>query len=204
MSPPGIRPVENRTIHGMITSGGPGRAQRRPVIVGKGVAKPAWLATGPVPFLPQSPGCDRAPAGSPEALGYVTPVTRSLPVLTRAARPRGSVPFRAGGQRYSGRAMGLGRPGLTACSAAAGAGDPGAAPSGVPPWDRPARPRCPSDPATALAFPDHESGPHPTKPGEPRDDGQLPRNIQLDKTPLSPRPARAAPCPVQVKASISA
>src|SRR5271166_4397075 len=49
----------------MITTGGPDRAQRRPVIVGKGVAKSAWLATGPAPFLPQSPGCDRVPADSP-------------------------------------------------------------------------------------------------------------------------------------------
>ena len=29
-----------RSIHGMITSGGPDRAQGRPVTVGKGVAKP--------------------------------------------------------------------------------------------------------------------------------------------------------------------
>ena len=61
----------------MITSGGPGRAAP-PVIAGKGVANPACPVTGPAPFL-RSPGCDHAPADSPEALGYVAPVTRCLP-----------------------------------------------------------------------------------------------------------------------------
>ena len=52
---------ENRTILDMITSGGPARAGTGPVIAVKGVAKPVCPATGPAPFLPQSPGCDRAP-----------------------------------------------------------------------------------------------------------------------------------------------
>jgi hypothetical protein len=51
---------------------------RTPLIVGKAVAKPARLATGTAPFLPQSQECDRAPAHSPEALGYVAPLMRSL------------------------------------------------------------------------------------------------------------------------------
>ena len=33
----------------------------------------------------RSPGCDRAPADSPEALGYLAPVTRSLPAPLVAA-----------------------------------------------------------------------------------------------------------------------
>ena len=42
----------------------PGPGGRRPVIAGKGVAKPACPATGPGPFLSQS-GCDRAPRRYP-------------------------------------------------------------------------------------------------------------------------------------------
>ena len=45
---------------------------------------------------------------------------RHVRALPRAARPRGSVPFRTGGRRHPGRAMGLGRPGLMACSPTAG------------------------------------------------------------------------------------
>ena len=41
---------------------------------------------------------------------------RHVRALPRAERPRGSVPFRTGGRRHPGRAMGLGRPGLMACS----------------------------------------------------------------------------------------
>jgi ArsR family transcriptional regulator, arsenate/arsenite/antimonite-responsive transcriptional repressor len=50
------------------------------------------------------------------------------------ALPRASVPFRTGGRRHSGRAMGLGRPGLMACSSAAETGGIGAALSRVPTW----------------------------------------------------------------------
>ena len=47
---------------------------------------------------------------------------------------RGSVPFRTGGRRHPGRAMGLGRPGLMACSSSAGTGGTGAGLSGMPTW----------------------------------------------------------------------
>src|SRR6266568_6767884 len=63
----------------MITSGGPDRGQRRPVTVGKGVAKPTWLATGPGPFL-YSPGYDRPKPIAPEPSATSPPVIRSLPV----------------------------------------------------------------------------------------------------------------------------
>jgi len=43
---------------------------------------------------------------------------------SRAERPRGSVPFRTGGRRRPGRAMGLGRPGLMACSPGRGQAAP--------------------------------------------------------------------------------
>jgi hypothetical protein len=57
----------------------------------------------------------------------------------RAERRRGSVPFRTGGRRHPGRAMGLGRPGLMACSPAAGTAGTGTALSRAPCGDRPAR-----------------------------------------------------------------
>src|SRR5436190_7451854 len=63
----------------MITSGGPDRAQGRPVTVGKGVAKSACPATGPGPFL-YSPGCDRPKPIAPGPSATSPPVTRSLPV----------------------------------------------------------------------------------------------------------------------------
>src|SRR5436305_9827820 len=74
-----LRPVGNRTILDMITSGGPDRAQGRPVTVGKGVAKSACPATGPGPFL-YSPGCDRPKPIAPGPSATSPPVTRSLPV----------------------------------------------------------------------------------------------------------------------------
>jgi hypothetical protein len=47
----------------------------------KGVAKPTYPATGPLPFLPRSQGCDGAPPIAPKPSATSPPVTRSLPAV---------------------------------------------------------------------------------------------------------------------------
>ena len=77
------------------------------------------------PHRPRQPGRRGQPAGpaaggrrarAGRRAGQPTAGGRHVRALPQAERPCGSVPLRTGGRRHPGRTMGLGRPGLMACS----------------------------------------------------------------------------------------
>ena len=99
-----------------------------------------WPATRR-PRRPRRPGPRGHTAGQPAGGGRARAGRRAgmsaaggrhVRALPRAEQPRGSVPFRTGGRRHPGRAMGLGRPGLMACPRLAGTSGAAAALSGMP------------------------------------------------------------------------
>ena len=104
---------------------------------------PRWPARAAAHALLDDPDARGQPAGQPAGggrgragrrAGRPTAGGRHVRALPRAERPCGSVPFRTGGRRHPGAAMGLGRPRLMACSSAAGDRWSGATLSRVPTW----------------------------------------------------------------------
>ena len=85
---------------------------------------PRW-PTGPPPTPPSTTRRRGLPAGQPAGggraragrrAGRPAPAAGMFELFLEQKGLRGSVPFRTGGRRHPGRAMGLGRPGLMACS----------------------------------------------------------------------------------------